>query len=644
MSSITYRPDIDGLRALSVLSVLLFHYQVGSVHGGFAGVDVFFVISGYLITSIIAGEIERGGFTFLGFYHRRVRRILPAALAVILVTLAAGWFVLLPTAFKTLGESAAYSAAGLANFFFLWNTGYFDASAELQPMLHMWSLAVEEQFYIAWPVVLLLAMRLSGGSRKVVAGVLVAIIAASFAMSVGILAHGDPKIAFYMIHSRAWELALGGLLVFLPRIPGRLPGEVLGVAGLALVIGSFFLLDAESVFPGANAAYPVVGAALLVWPRERRTWVANLLSLPPLVFIGKISFSLYLVHWPLLVLYRLYGVGEMPGTRAALVLMLASVVLAVVSWRFVEQPFRRRGGRKAVAVAAGAGAMVAVAAAGMAVAASGGVPTRLPPELRKLEHYAGETVDSQNGFNGCFITSKHRRGPADFAEDTCIDVLPGRRNVLLLGDSHAAHYAKALRDLYPEIGFSQVTVSGCRPVVRMPGEQGTCAILMGRAFRQYIPGGQFDAVILAGRWNREHAERLPRTITDIAPLVGEVIVLGPVAEYSVELPVLLAKSTLRRDGGALVDAARRRDDAQATADFVEQQVRPVGASYYSVIDTVCSEDACATTTPAGVPLQFDEAHLTYEGARMVLERLKQQGLLRGPGPQADAPAPVPVAR
>jgi len=628
MNAMTYRPDIDGLRALAVLSVVLFHYQLGPVPGGFVGVDVFFVISGYLITAIISGEIERGGFSFLGFYDRRVRRILPAALVVIVASLVAGYFILLPTAYAILGGSAGYSAAGLANLYFFWNTGYFDASAEMQPMLHMWSLAVEEQFYLVWPLVLLLAARLSSNSRPVIAGILAAIIVASFATSVAILEVGDPKVGFYMLHSRAWELALGGLLVFLPRISGRIFAELLSLAGLGLVIGAFFLLDAESKFPGINAAYPVVGAALLVWPKNRATWVGSLLSLRPLVFIGKISFSLYLYHWPLLVFYRLYGTGEPPETTAALVLVLASFILAVLSWRFIEQPFRKRRGGMGANVALGATAIVMVAAGGLAVASSGGVPARLPPELRKLEHYATETVGSQNGRNSCFITSRHKRGAREFVEDECIDVQPGRLNVLLVGDSHAAHYAKALRDLYPEVGFSQVTASGCRPVLRSPGaKRDPCTILLDRVFGEYIPRGEFDAVILAARWSAGHAPSLVKTIRHITPVVDEVIVFGPVAEYASQLPVLLARSALRRDNGALVDEARLHAKAADAARVISSQVLPLGVSYYAPMDAMCQGDQCVAMTPAGVPMQFDAAHLSYEGARLVIARFRAQGLL-----------------
>ncbi|WP_132998842.1 acyltransferase family protein [Luteimonas arsenica] len=628
MTPITYRPDIDGLRALAVLSVVLFHYQLGPVPGGFVGVDVFFVISGYLITAIIAGEIGRGSFSFTGFYDRRVRRILPAALVVVLASLVAGYFILLPTAYTTLGASAGYSAAGLANFYFLWNTGYFDASAEMQPMLHMWSLAVEEQFYLVWPVILLVVARLSSNSPRIIAGALAAIILASFATSVAILEVGDPKIGFYMLHSRAWELALGALLVFLPRIPGRVFAEVLSLLGLGLVVAAFFLLDAESKFPGANAAYPVVGAALLVWPREQGTWIARLLALPPLVFIGRISFSLYLYHWPVLVFYRLYGTGEQPGTREALWLALASLVLAVLSWRFIEQPFRRRRGRKGVNVAVGSTAIVAVAACGLAVATSGGLPARLPPELRKLEHYAAETVTSQNGRNDCFITSLHKRGVRDFSEDECVDIRPGRRNVLLVGDSHAAHYGKALRDVYPEVEFSQVTASGCRPVVQSPdAKKNTCTRLLDKVFSEYIPRGDFDAVILAGRWSAGNSARLAKTVEQIAPQVGEVIVFGPVPEYTSELPVLLARSALRKDNGALVDEARLYAQAEKATQAVSGRMQPLGVSFYAPFDAMCEQGRCVATTAAGVPVQFDKAHLSYEGARLVIERFRSQGLL-----------------
>ena len=297
-----YRKDIDGLRCVAVTAVVLYHFGL-SAPGGFVGVDVFFVISGYLITAQIAGDIEAQRFSLLTFYARRCKRILPALLVVCTACLLAGWFVLWPGDYKALAASVRYAAFGLANFYFLWNTGYFDQASDLLPMLHLWSLGVEEQFYFAWPALLLLALPL--GRRWLIA-LLLALIAISLGASINAVA-ADQKAAFYLPHLRAWELAIGGLLVFLPHM--RLPSyarEILGAAAALLILGAIVMLTKASPFPGLSALPPVIGAALLIWHTMHggSSAVSRLLSLAPAVFVGKISYSLYLWHWPVLVLFR----------------------------------------------------------------------------------------------------------------------------------------------------------------------------------------------------------------------------------------------------------------------------------------------------------------------------------------------------
>ena len=328
-----YRADIDGLRAVAVLSVMAFHYGV-ALPGGFTGVDVFFVISGFLITQQLAAEIAAGSFSILGFYDRRVRRIVPALLVMLTVTLFAGKLLLMPGDYKALGMSAATSAFGISNFFFLNHTGYFDRSADLMPLLHTWSLAVEEQFYVVWPPLLLL---MAAGRRRIdTAAIIGAIVIVGFGASL-VWLDVDPKAAFFMAAPRAWELAIGALLVFLPPLPRRLAGA--SVVGLLLVIVGFSQIRASS-FPGFAALLPCIGAALVVWPKQQPAGVDRWLGfLSP---IGLISYSLYLWHWPIWVLFRIYNNGGEPRVREAVALAAASMIIAFLSWRFVERPFRKR--------------------------------------------------------------------------------------------------------------------------------------------------------------------------------------------------------------------------------------------------------------------------------------------------------------
>src|SRR5262249_11932609 len=314
-----YRAEIDGLRAIAVLSVLAFHYGLAvpdrftgvdvqysvALPGGFTGVDVFFVISGFLITQILAGEIAAGTFSVIGFYDRRMRRILPALLTMLVCVLVAGRFLLMPGDYAALAKSAGAAAFGFSNFHFLNHTGYFDQVADFMPLLHTWSLAVEEQFYIVWPLLLAL---IATGSRNRTAALVALLVALGCAASIAFFPV-DPKSAFYLALPRAWELGLGALLAFLPALP-TLVGEIATLAGLALIATGFKIASPDN-FPGLDALYPCIGAALVIWPRTRRTISDRLLGL--LAPIGLISYSLYLWHWPIWVYFRIYIENSQPN-------------------------------------------------------------------------------------------------------------------------------------------------------------------------------------------------------------------------------------------------------------------------------------------------------------------------------------------
>ena len=276
-----YRADIEGLRAVAVLAVVLFHYGMPGAGGGFVGVDVFFVISGYVITAGLVEAWPGPGRDAVGrlpawlggFYRRRILRIAPAMLVTIAAVLAAGWLVLAPGDYAALGRSAAWSAAGLGNVFFFFNTGYFDAAAETMPLLHLWSLGVEEQFYLAWPLVLAAVLALAGGHRRRAGRAIAGLVAAGFLTAVWLVAD-DPKAAFFLPFARAWELGLGALLVFVPPLASRRLAEAAVVAGLVLIAGACLMLRATDPFPGLNALAPCVGAARRGWPRTGRPTTA----------------------------------------------------------------------------------------------------------------------------------------------------------------------------------------------------------------------------------------------------------------------------------------------------------------------------------------------------------------------------------
>jgi peptidoglycan/LPS O-acetylase OafA/YrhL len=454
-TKLTYRPDVDGLRAIAVLSVLLFHFEIGPLTGGFVGVDVFFVISGYLITAIILREIESGQFSLLGFYDRRVRRILPALVAVVVASLIAGYFLLLPGDYRDLGSQAAYAVFGAGNFYFLLNTGYFDQAADLMPLLHTWSLGVEEQFYLGWPIALYLLARRSNNSRAMIAGSLALLIAVSFAWSVYAVST-DAPVAFYMLHTRAWELGLGALLVFAPSL-SKWRGEAAGFAGLALIAYAVLVLDKQASFPGLNALYPCLGAALIIWPKAGPTLVAHILSTRGAVFIGWISYSLYLWHWPVLVFFRHYNNERQPALSEALVLLALALVLSILSWRFIERPFRRVAISKSTVVSLGALAAGMVMSLGIAITRADGLPARLPENVRGLG-----SIATMWGWK-----CKARMPLSTHAKPLCAfgsDWKNASQKVLLWGDSHAEHFAPVVEAVALERpGVAVALYRGCAP-------------------------------------------------------------------------------------------------------------------------------------------------------------------------------------
>ena len=348
--AVTYRPDIDGLRAVAVLAVVGYHASPSLVPGGFIGVDIFFVISGFLISSIILREIEGGTFSLVAFYGRRIRRLFPALIAMLIVTFVLGWYSLLPHEFQTLGKHITAGAAYFINITLKKEAGYFDTSGDMKPLLHLWSLAIEEQFYLIWPL-LLLAVAKQRRAFAVIAIVMVA----SFISSIVVLGRKD---AFYLPNNRMWELASGAMLAlavlrladrqhlsqtlsrFAERFGGARTRDLASCAGLAIILVSLFGLDRTLTYPGYWVLLPCAGALLLISAGESALLNRWLLSHPVLVFIGLISYPFYLWHWPLLSYAAITGYGANPVVRFAMVSLAA--VLAALTYLYIERPVRHR--------------------------------------------------------------------------------------------------------------------------------------------------------------------------------------------------------------------------------------------------------------------------------------------------------------
>jgi peptidoglycan/LPS O-acetylase OafA/YrhL len=456
------RRDIDGLRALAVIPVVLYHYGLG-VRGGFVGVDLFFVISGFLITSIIAREVTAGRFSFVDFWARRARRILPALSVVMLACVVFGWILLTPKAFAELGREVRYQAMFASNILFMRQDGYFEPASDFKPLLHTWSLAVEEQYYLFFPLIMVMLMRYLKHWRLG----LLALTLVSFALSIWGIGHAPDKV-FFLLPMRAWELLCGALLAVLPVSDRQFKPwlyQVVSGAGLSAVLLALFLFDRNTLFPGWAALLPVLGAAAMIWANGHcTTWVSRLLSARIFVGIGLISYSLYLWHWPVYVYASAISVDGMQAVDAVLWIALC-MGLAWLSWRFIELPFREKrllAGRRPVLVA-GLVSMLVLAMAGQFVRSQDGFPQRLSGQA--LEY--AQADDWSAGQMDCLLQS-HKDDDRSLSQ-VCqfggsSDAAPLQ---LIWGDSHAAALMPAIKAIAQRFGIpaALASLTGCPPLV-----------------------------------------------------------------------------------------------------------------------------------------------------------------------------------
>jgi len=340
MSNISYRPEIDGLRAVAVLSVIIYHAGVEAMSGGFIGVDVFYVISGFLITRILLRSVDDESFSLSKFYARRIKRLLPAAMFLIVVTLLFGAFILSPNRYIELAKSAVFSNLFMANVWFMNNSGYFDLSTQISPLVHMWSLAVEEQFYLFYPILLLMANRFGG--IKGIKYLVIFILLSSFGLNLWMI-DKSPDFTFYMLPTRAWELAIGAAINFLV-IPKSLKGwqqDSISAIGFLLVFSGFFVINHNDAFPGYLALLPALGTGFLIYGLSDRDNVFKwFLTLRPILLVGKISYSAYLWHWPIVVYYRIYINERAFNLVEVILLSMASLLAGYFSWKFIEEKYR----------------------------------------------------------------------------------------------------------------------------------------------------------------------------------------------------------------------------------------------------------------------------------------------------------------
>jgi peptidoglycan/LPS O-acetylase OafA/YrhL len=621
---VQYRSDIDGLRALAVLAVVIHHFSPQYLPGGYVGVDVFFVISGFLITGILRSEISTGEFTFAGFYERRIRRIFPALFAVLAVTLVVAHLVMLPTDLAGTLRGAIGALLFTSNFVF-WRdmgAGYFAAAdASVNPLLHTWSLAVEEQFYLLFPI-LLLALRNSSRIRMVVV-----LTAATLASLLAATALVDTKsvAVFFLSPFRAWELLAGALLAYdaVPNLDRQLIRNLVAAGGLVALLSSCVLYDPDTVFPGFAALVPVLGTAAIIHAGSGGfTRIGAILSTSPLTYIGKISFSLYLWHWPLVVLTR-YWLGMEPV--AALPLMVAAFLLAAASYHWIEQPFRTHSSltRQHAFTAAAVATLAMVSVAVFGVAASG-YAGRVSSEVASLDRARTPVVP----YVQC------DRLPTERA----CRLGRGSVTTVLWGDSHLIALAPAFDAVLRESGEAAVlaATSACPPMRSFQRRNlaRSCAAQNADLTSFLEKHSEVHRVVLVGAWSRyfageEGAAAGPALIKTVVWLRSrglEVILFGPVPVYERSVPLTLALERMHKHPMILSTGVSQRDGLRSFYAAAKKS-EDLGAQFADPVAWMC-RPVCRVSEN-GAPLYRDENHLSAEGARWLIAPVR--GVLFGEG-------------
>jgi peptidoglycan/LPS O-acetylase OafA/YrhL len=628
---LAHRREIDGLRAFAVLPVILFHTGLKPFSGGFVGVDVFFVISGYLITSIIRGEMEAGTFSLLRFYERRARRILPALFFVMLATVPFAWSWLLPTDMKDYAQSVAAVPLFVSNVLFWQQSGYFDTATDLKPLLHTWSLAVEEQYYVLYPLFFVLAWRF--GKYFIIAAL--ALIAAASLLVAQRLAVANPSFAFYLLPTRGWEILVGCLLALTtaPVEPGPSAARASGrqefgaLAGISLITYAVVSFDGRTPVPGVHALIPVAGAALVILFASPGTTVGKLLGHPLPVGLGLISYSAYLWHQPLFAFAKYRTIYE-PRKELLALLAIGSVLLAYLTWRFVEQPFRGRSrvSGKRLAISAGACSALLISF-GFIGALDGGYPDMAARPLDA--QLATQGVDLPRNDNGWCFYSFGPQTRLTIGKDGWACMLGDRTSrvkAILFGDSFAGQYEPFWDIVGREAGINinAVTTNWCYPSATNefngPALDAYSQCLLNRKYlKQQL--GQVDLVVFGGDWQSVLAGgKLQGAYDAIAMAANQtklVVVMASPRRFDSDVHRLLAKA---RAFGTPFDFNRISHNADASTVEANRRLAAFSMKFKNVIyvgrDALFTVDGTPSDlTAENLPFSWDGVHISISGSK-----------------------------
>lgn len=646
-----YRPEIDGLRAIAVLSVILYHAGLNSFSGGFVGVDIFFVISGYLITNIIYDELAVSRFSIRSFYERRARRILPALFIVSLVCIPFAWFWMPPNELKDFSQSLVAVATFTSNILFWQESGYFAASAELKPLLHTWSLAVEEQFYIFYPPLLLALI-------VFLPKALVLVIISGLLMSLGLanwasLIH--PTANFYLPFSRGWELGAGALIAIhmhrlrirsmlpesrdssfgVPRPVGTIR-ELTGAIGLGFIGYAIFAFDKTTPYPSLWTLIPVVGTALIIlatgsspsaapsaFPFPKKILIGRLLSLRILVGIGLISYSAYLWHHPLFAFARIYLV-EGVSVEVYLALMIASLTFGVISYKYIEKPFRGN------TLSSRSFLLISVFFACLLILVGFSLP-----EINSLRFNDSQKSVLAEGANnrevmansaydrkGCFIDQN--QDAYDLIKNNCVHRSEKSR-LIIFGDSEAAHLLDGMISVFKSKDVMQFTQAGCR-AINYSTNHARCKYFYNLFVSDIIPQlTKDDTVILSSNWFNTYEEvgdsefraRLAKILSSLRQSTKEIYVFTSAPGFFRDpYGILATKKITNAAGGVYL----KSQPTEASDSLIEEVAEKVGVSSFNVAKQICANEGMCLFKDSNNYLYFDRGHFSFYGSRYIARR------------------------
>ena len=620
MSQLKYRADIDGLRALAVLGVILYHAFPHLLPGGFIGVDIFFVISGYLISGILYRGVQDGSFSFRDFYARRIRRLFPSLIMLTILCLLYGWIVMFPEEFRLLGKRVAWGMIFSQNFSYWQDVGYFDISAQLKPLLHLWSLAVEEQFYIFFPPLMILIWKRKWPYAAII-GVLLAV---SFVLNL-VMASQNQSSDFFMTPYRCWEFLGGTLLAWhhfgKDHAEGR-QGSWMAMIGILLLILGMLLLDATKPYPGWRALVPFCGSLLVIGAGPSAWMNRQVLSLRPVVWIGLISYPLYLFHWPPLSFLHLLR-GFTPSIMATLSALVIGFIIAIVVYQFVEKPLRRNASPLVVLWLTIVFMLCGVIGA---LVWKGWIPSKALPAPLELIRSACRDNDMMEGLPKSGLILINRIGGSG-------------SQTLVLGDSNAQMYIPRIRRLLDKAdsggrGAILVTLGGSPPLPEVTNPHNKNSALLLPTFQDILAKDRrVDRIVIASLWSQyfsesqgylyhgdplSHPEAQVKALAAFSKMIRELVDSGKPVSVVLNIPFgapFDPNGLISRD---FLGRCRQTVNPPLKSDYLKQEgpireqiasaARAAGAKVEDPLDFLCDSDQCKILD-AGVPIRFDHGHL-----------------------------------